>query len=218
MTQHINLLPRTRVAANAGPGLRPVAIAAAVALALSLAAGAWVTPQVGTLRAKAAELRKQQQALDAAAGKATALDAGLAAELAQARSRATQLGEAAARLREIDAVPAERFSDYFAALSRQTLPGVWLTGFSAEASTRRLAIGGRALSAELVPAWLKQLTREPALQDRRFAALDLAERPLSMAGAASAGGDGGTSVVEFRLQSAGRDVQPTGADVSRRVP
>ncbi len=210
MTQHINLLPRERPSAAEGPALATVAIAAAVLLSATLAAGAWLVTQIGQLRPEAASLRAAQQARDEAASRGIPLDAALAGELAQARTRAALLGEAAARLREIDAKPSEHFSEYFAALSRQTLAGVWLTGLTVEAPARGMSISGRATSPELVPAWLRQLTREPALKDRRFAAVDLAERPLSEAGA-TAGAEPVPRVVEFRLQSAGRDGQAPSA-------
>ncbi|MBI4190032.1 MAG: PilN domain-containing protein [Betaproteobacteria bacterium] len=67
------------------------------------------------------------------------------------------------------------FSDYMRAFSRQTVNGLWLTGFDIASSGNELAIQGRTLSADLVPSYLKRLNQEPALQGRQFAALRISQ-------------------------------------------
>jgi Tfp pilus assembly protein PilN len=61
----------------------------------------------------------------------------------------------------------EGFSEFLAALGRQALPGVWLTRIRVDDAGNGLAVEGRALRAELLPAYLRGLSREPMMQGRR---------------------------------------------------
>lgn len=71
-----------------------------------------------------------------------------------------------------DAGNREGFSGYFEALSRQSIDGLWLTGFSVSGSGD-VVIKGRVVRADLVPAYLQRLNRESVLQGREFSNLDL---------------------------------------------
>lgn len=59
------------------------------------------------------------------------------------------------------------------AFARQSLDGLWLTGFSMESQTQALSISGRSLQPELVPEYIARLGDEPALQGKSFAALSM---------------------------------------------
>lgn len=65
---------------------------------------------------------------------------------------------------------AEGFSRYLAALARQRVDGVWLTKITTIVPDN-LALSGRALRPELVPAYIKQLGRESVLQGHAFSEL-----------------------------------------------
>jgi hypothetical protein len=82
------------------------------------------------------------------------------------------------------------FSDFFAAFGRQAMHGVWLTGFSIGDAGNTLAVSGRALQADLVPAYLKRLNNEAMMRGRRVVEMKLAakEAPLPPAGAKPAPG------------------------------
>lgn len=67
------------------------------------------------------------------------------------------------------------FSEYMRAFSRQSVNGLWLTGFDIALAGNELAIQGRALSADLVANYLRQLNQEKALQGRQFAALRISQ-------------------------------------------
>ena len=67
------------------------------------------------------------------------------------------------------------FSDYMRAFSRQSINGLWLTGF--DIAGNDLAIQGRTLSADLVASYLKQLNQEKSLQGRQFATLRISQPP-----------------------------------------
>lgn len=63
------------------------------------------------------------------------------------------------------------FSEYMRVFSRQSLEGLWLTSFDIAAGGNELTMAGRALSADLVPAYLQRLNREPPMQGRQFASM-----------------------------------------------
>lgn len=94
----------------------------------------------------------------------------------------------------------EGFSRYLAALARQTLPGVWLTGFSASGSDGPLAIRGRLLRPELLPSYIRMLNREEALRGSGFSDVRLSapeKAPLAAKGDSKA--SAAVRYVEFTL-------------------
>jgi hypothetical protein len=93
------------------------------------------------------------------------------------------------------------FSEFLAALGRQAVPGVWLTGLNIGESGNDLQVHGRALRPDLVPAYLKALNNEPMMRGRSVTEMKLAAR--SAAAPASPGAAGQSSgpqrFVEFSL-------------------
>jgi Tfp pilus assembly protein PilN len=63
------------------------------------------------------------------------------------------------------------FSEYMRAFARQSVSGLWLTGFELGAGGNELTITGRALNAALVPSYLQRLNAERFLQGRQFASM-----------------------------------------------
>lgn len=63
------------------------------------------------------------------------------------------------------------FAEYLRAFSRQSLGGLWLTGFTIAGG--EISIHGRVMHAELVPNYIQRLNQEQVLQGRTFAALNL---------------------------------------------
>jgi hypothetical protein len=80
------------------------------------------------------------------------------------------------------------FSEFLAALGRQAVPGVWLTGLNIGESGNELQVSGRALRPELVPAYLKALNGEPMMRGRQVTEMKLAAKTV-----APAPGKGGTA-------------------------
>lgn len=73
------------------------------------------------------------------------------------------------------------FSGYLLALSRQTMAGLWITGFRVVGTGSEMAIDGRALQPELVPAFINTLKREPLLAGQNFSTLDMKLPPVESA-------------------------------------
>ena len=65
------------------------------------------------------------------------------------------------------------FSEYLRALSRQTLNGLWITGFHVTGLGSDMAINGRTLQAELVPVFINHLKKEPVLAGKTFSMLEM---------------------------------------------
>lgn len=68
------------------------------------------------------------------------------------------------------------FSEFLAALGRQAIPGVWLTSVTIGESGNQLLVQGRALRAELMPAFLRALNKEPVMRGRRVTEMKLAAK------------------------------------------
>lgn len=213
MSQEINLLhavsiERRRSLTSAAAMVYGVLAAAALTLALAV----YEHSQLPALKndAKAAERALKQAQLGQ--GKTMAErnarkpdpndDVNFAQLEAQLRSRL----EVADALSGGVVGTAVGFSRYMMALSRQSLPGVWLTGFDLAAGGMELTLSGRALNADLLPAYLQRLTREAPLQSRRFTSM-LISQPGTIEAAKGGQGDGTAArkaapYVEFVISSA----------------
>jgi hypothetical protein len=75
----------------------------------------------------------------------------------------------------------EGYSAYMRAFARQIVNGLWLTGFSIQGSGKDMAIVGRTLQAELVPAYIQRLNQEAVTQGRTFSALELQQPKVAPA-------------------------------------
>ena len=64
------------------------------------------------------------------------------------------------------------FAEYLRAFSRQSVGGLWLTGFNIGGSGE-LEIRGRTLSPELLPTFIQRLNRERVLAGRTIARLEM---------------------------------------------
>ena len=207
--QYINLLPRQRAAQRDAISFRNVVLASLLAAGASIALGVVLAPQLGAVKKKAAAMRESIASLSAPAqGVQAAVDATLARQVSEARSRAQLASETAEYMRALEGPRSGAFSNYFEALSRQTTAGVWLTGLFAHWASDRVTIEARAVSPELVPAYLKRLDQEPLFKGRHFSSLAVMERELLPEGAAQAPHEevgepreGAMRIVEFKLES-----------------
>lgn len=68
---------------------------------------------------------------------------------------------------------ASGYSEYMRAFARQSLQGLWLTGFSISGDAAQMSLSGAALNPDLVPAYVQRLKREPAMRGKSFAALQM---------------------------------------------
>ena len=95
------------------------------------------------------------------------------AELSRLQRAVTEREQVLALLEQGSPKEGQGFADYFRGLARQSLPGLWLTGFSLGAGGKGLEIRGRMTDQSLLPEYIRRLNREPVFVGREFAALDV---------------------------------------------
>lgn len=145
----------------------------------SLLLAAYLNLQLSTLQKESAATTIQLKAAQARLAELTSTylprksDASLVAEIKKAEADLQSLRQVTAVLQKGEFGNTSGFAEYFAALSRQMVDGVWLTGFSVEGAGSEMSIQGRALRPELVPAYLTQLKKEPVMQGKSFATLEM---------------------------------------------
>lgn len=154
---------------------RTLVIGVAAVCALSVGAYSFFTYQatgrgdrLGALDLQLGQLREESSAL-ASEIERRQRSAELEQQLQQLEALAAAREQVAASLAQDAGGPAGGFSEYMRAFARQSLSGVWLTGFSIGADGGEMTITGRALNPDLVPAYIALLHREPLLQGRKFA-------------------------------------------------
>jgi hypothetical protein len=104
------------------------------------------------------------------------------------------------------------FAEYLRAFSRQSIGGLWLTGFNIGGGGE-LEIRGRALSADLLPSYIQRLNRERVLAGRKIARLEMIRpKPEPMADKDKGAGEaeGAPRFLEFSLatERAGPEKKP----------
>jgi len=206
MTQQVNLynaalLPKPDLFSG-----RMVLLGVAATFVLGLFVVAWsnwraagVEHQVQQAEARVATLRTEITALSQQLA-AHQPSAQLRAELANLEALLAGRSEVIEVLHSGALGDTKGVSEYFRAFARQTLEGVWLTGFSITGAGADVVIEGRALHAELVPTYLRMLRREEILRGHAFGALNV-EKPTEHVGANEARKS--PEFLEFRLSSRG---------------
>lgn len=178
MSQNINLLGPAFRKQRRLLTLATTAQALGITLAALFAYQFLLQQQVNGL---AAELRtaegllgSQRSYVEKLKGKPTALkpDAQLEADIGQLEGELKTAREAMEALRGGAFGNQQGFAEYLRAFSRQSLGGLWLTGFSI-AGNGELEIRGRVLSPDLVPSYIQRLNREQVLAGRSFARLEM---------------------------------------------
>jgi hypothetical protein len=82
-------------------------------------------------------------------------------------------GQALQALKEGSFGRNEGYSGMLRALARVSVEGVWLTRLEFSEGSGELSLAGRALRADLVPAYLARLRADPSLRKQEFARLEV---------------------------------------------
>jgi hypothetical protein len=171
--------------------------------------------QLGALRTQERTMRAQaqqstQQLLSASGdGRGTNARKALEEEIKGADSELRTLQELAGAVQTEVAGGNGGFSKYLAAFARQPVSGLWLTGFTVAGDD--LEVRGRALRAELLPVFIRRLSREEVLKGRAFSEVSVAAH-AEPAKAATAQFEGAASApqryVEFSLGTRDKKAAP----------
>lgn len=184
MRQYINLLGpafrKQRQVLTLGRALALVAASAVVMAGMHF----YSAQQLAGLQqelASARTLLKAQTAYTARLkedGKTKSANAGLEAEVQRLETELKAARESMTVLEGGGLGNRSGFAGYFQAFSRQALDGLWLTGFTV-GGAGEVAIQGRVMAPDLVPAYIQRLNREPVLQGREFETLEM-RRPQAL--------------------------------------
>ncbi|HET6720815.1 MAG TPA: PilN domain-containing protein [Rhodocyclaceae bacterium] len=126
-------------------------------------------------------------------GAALSGDAASAAakrELAELRQQLATRSEVLAALQGgagIDSVRGQStvgFADYLRGLARQTVSGLWLTGFSVAQGGGGMEVRGRMLAVDRLPEYIKRLNGEVTFKGRQFVSLNISRADKASTGAA----------------------------------
>jgi hypothetical protein len=184
-----------------------LALAAASVAAGLIAADLWLGRQAADLQAQAkaneAQLAGMRERLAAIGRQAASYrpDAELSRRAGEAETLLRIRESAVAALDAGAGGSATGFSEIMRALARQSIDGLWLTGFTIDSGGAELSLAGRALDADLLPAYITRLGGEAVMRGRAFAALKLGEpNPIGTDAKASAA-PASAGYVEFRLAS-----------------
>lgn len=178
MSQQINLFTPAFRKQRLALSTVTVAVCLAVTLLTLLAIQLYFHQQLNGLNADLRTARSELEAQrahveklkkdNASRQKDTTLDAEIArleAELKRGRESMGALKSGAIGIQQ-------GFAEYLRAFSRQSINGLWLTGFTI-AGGGDIAIRGRVTHPELVPNYIQRLNQEKILQGRSFAALEM---------------------------------------------
>ena len=177
MSQNINLFNPIFRKQRQVLTLATVAYCLCVTLAALLGYRYYLQEQVAGLGAELqtaqALLKSQQGYVERLKGRAVPkADALIEADVARLESELKTAREAMGALKGGAFGNQQGFAEYLRAFSRQSVNGLWLTGFTIVGSGD-LEIHGRVLSPDLVPSYIQRLHKEQVLAGRSFARLEM---------------------------------------------
>ena len=120
--------------------------------------------------------KSQRSYLDKLKGQTAArkTDTQLETEIARLEIELKQGREAMGALKGGAFGNQQGFAEYLRAFSRQSVNGLWLTGFTI-AGSGELEIRGRVVAPDLVPSYIQRLNQEKVLQGRIFARFEMSQ-------------------------------------------
>ncbi len=180
---------------RASQGLLAVAGGLLGAWALAHGMDTWATYRQQQADALAQALPQQRAQLEARDPSGADAIQRLAAERDRLQNLEADQRRLRAQIDEHMKRGASGYTPYFMALSRQSQPSVWITGFSVAPNNGAIELQGRMTDAAALPGYLQRLNQEGSFKGRQFARLQLAQ---------------GEGLTEFTLAGVGADA-PAGA-------
>lgn len=178
MTQNVNLFDpsfrKQRLQLSFATLVKYLGLAVVVLLALQFFLQHQLSRQSAELRQAQDSLKDQRSQVERLAGQTAARkpDPQLEAEIGKLEVELRQAQDATEALKGGAFGNQQGFAEYLRAFSRQSVDGLWLTGFTITGGGE-LEIRGRVLRPDLVPSYLQRLNREQVLAGRSFARLEM---------------------------------------------
>jgi hypothetical protein len=157
------------------------------------------------------KVQAAQKRLEAAAAEFAprTKDSRLEAEVADAQAEHDALQRVADVIRRGDLGNTEGYAEYFRALARQSVDGLWLTGVTIAGAGTEIGVRGRALDPALVPGYLARLRNERVLQGKPVGSMQIGQAStVKVRGADGKETEAPAPYVEFSLQSAAASASP----------
>lgn len=187
MAQQINLYDPALKRKRDWFALSNVVLGAGIAAVLVMAAGLLARGGLPALQAQASASETQLKAMREQVlvlGQRVAerkADPRIEQELSAARQLAEVRGVVLQTLRQRLESDAPAYAEYLRGLARQSMTGLWITGFVWDAANDSMEIRGRTTDPALLPEYIRRLNREPAFRGHAFAALNVAEGKVEAA-------------------------------------
>ncbi|MES2739868.1 MAG: hypothetical protein V4754_02775 [Pseudomonadota bacterium] len=181
MSQQINLFNPIFLKQKKVFTVVPMAEALALILLGALAVAFYGNRRVASLEKEALAVKLQLAAREA---RLASVDTEFAprqksyaveVSIAQAETRLRALREVAAILQRGDLGNTLGYAEYFRALSRQSVHGLWLTGVSITGAGNEIGVQGRAMQAPLIPHYIARLKNEAVMRGKTFGSLDIVQ-------------------------------------------
>lgn len=102
-------------------------------------------------------------------------DAALDVQLLEANGQLDALHRVSETIKRGDLGNTQGYAEYFRALARQRVEGLWLTGVNIAGAGQDIGVRGRALDPALVPGFLGRLRNEPVMQGKPVGSLQIGE-------------------------------------------
>lgn len=139
----------------------------------------------------------------------------LAAEIEQLQKQFASQRQAFALVMNGGLGDTKGYSEYMRAFARQSVSGLWLTGFTMQGAGAEIELRGRSLQPELVPAYLGRLRNETVMNGKSFATLAMAvpEKTGTPQGEGTGAAEAAENApyIEFTLRSSGVPVDESKA-------
>lgn len=179
MSQQINLLNPALIKQKNFLNTNNMAIMLGLLLVLMLAYYSYAQKQLSLLILHRSQVSEQLSVVQAQLKQTAllhtphALNKALLDQITQLEQKEAMQQQVLQTVKQSSATPDKGYAALMRAFARQSLEGLWLTGFSTDSQTEQLNISGRTLQAELVPEYITRLGNEPALKGKLFAALNM---------------------------------------------
>lgn len=200
MSQQINLFDPQFRRQKTRFSLEQLGLAMGVVLALFIAYYGYVHYQLGQVKARVDDISKRNTAEQAKLARAVAETPVLQSPQQLEAERAALQTQVDAQQSILDSLQGGEmgntsgYSEYMRAFARQSVSGLWLTGFEIVGDGVQMTLVGGTLKPESVPGYIRRLSQEKIMQGKTFAALQMDQ---------GKGGDpkNPPRYVEFTLQS-----------------
>lgn len=179
MSQQINLINPTLIKQKDLLTSVNISVAYGLLMACMLGLAAYTMNQISALTTSKQQLMAEQEKLQAELAQLTAARAprapnqALVAQLALLESKEKVQTQILTIMTRDQSSQTKSLASYMRGLARQTMDGLWLTGFSIDQSNHSVTLRGRALQAEVLPDYMHKLGQEPVFSGQLFGGLQI---------------------------------------------